>query len=143
MFKLLLRVAFFIIGVVLLLDIGLPTRVEQLQIDQHTSQTQIDHRPTRSADSRWADTSYTLHLIGGRISSCSVGYSTYSRLQDGDTVDVQSTNLFKNYIRIARGNEVIESNKHWKLFGLIGGILLIAAGIGWLKTDDDSSIRLG
>jgi len=90
-FKFLSRCVLFVVGVVLLLDIGLPTRTEQLRVDQHTSQTQTDYRATRSPDSRWADTSYKIHLVGGRLSSCSVGYSTYSSLKDGDAVEVQST----------------------------------------------------
>jgi hypothetical protein len=147
LFKFLVHCLLFIAGVALIADIGLPTRSEQLQVDQHTSRTQTDYRATRGGDSRWADTSYKLHLIGGKLSSCSVGFSSYSRLKDGDTVNVQSTKLFKNCIRIARGEEVIESDNHWKLFALIVGSLLIAIAVGWLKGDDDDrdgiSIRLG
>ena len=147
MFKFLVHCLLFIAGVALIADIGLPIRAEQLQVDQHTSRTQTDYRATRGGDSRWADTSYKLHLIGGNLSSCSVGFSSYSRLKDGDTVNVQSTKLFKNCIRIARGEEVIESDNHWKLFALIFGSLLIAVAVGWLKGDDDDrdgiSIRLG
>src|SRR5438045_1906553 len=137
MFKFLLRCLCFIFGVVLLLDIGLPTRTEQLHVDQHTSQTQTDYRSTRSGDSRWADTSYKIHLVGGRLSSCAVGYSTYAALKDGDAVEVQSTNLFKNCIRITRGTETIESDKHWKLIALVGGVVLIAMAVGWLISDDE------
>jgi hypothetical protein len=130
----------FIAGVVLLLDIGLPTSLETLQVDQHTSS--VDRSTSSGIDSRWADTSYTLHLIGGRVSSCSVGYSTYAKLKDGDTVGVQATKLFKNCIRITRAEEVVEAEKHWKLFALIGGCILIAAAIGWLKTNDEGGVHL-
>jgi len=140
MLKLALRFAMFIAGVALLLDIGLPTTIESLQVDQHTSRD--GDRQHGGFSGRWADTSYTLHFIGGRVSSCGVGYSAYTRLKDGDKVEVQETKLFKNCIRISRGEEVIESDKHWKLFALVGGCLLIAAAIGWLETDDEGGVRL-
>ena len=145
MIKLLIRCLFFIVGIALLLEIALPTRTEQVQVDQHTSQTQTDYRPTSGGDSRWADTSYKIHLIGGRLSSCSVGYSTYSKLKDGDAIEVQSTKLFRICTRITRSEEVIDSYGHWKLIALICGCLLIAAAIGWLKTDEDNgfTFRLG
>jgi hypothetical protein len=146
--KFLVRCTLFIVGVVFILDIGLPIRTEQNQVDQHTSQTQTDHRQTRTGDSRWADTSYKIHLVGGSFSSCSVGYSAYATLKDGDSVEVQSTRLFKTCIRISRGTDVIEVDKHWKLFALAFGGVLIAIGLGWLKNDDDDDrnglgIRLG
>ncbi len=137
MVKFLVRCVLLIVGAVLLADIGLPTRTEQLQVDQHTSQTQADFRATRSGDSRWADTSYQIHLVGGTVSSCSVGYSTYANLKDGEGIEVQSTRLFKTCIRLARGTAVIEENRHWKWYALAIGGLLIAFGIGWLKGDDD------
>ncbi len=137
MLKFLVRCVLFMVGVVMLLDIGLPTRVEQLQVDQHTSQTQNDFRATRSGDSRWADTGYKVHLIGGAVSSCSVGYTSYALLKDGDGVEVQSTRLFKTCIRITREAEVVEANPHWKWYALAIGGLLIALALGWLKSDDD------
>jgi hypothetical protein len=140
MLKLVLRIAMFIAGVALVLDIGLPTTAESLQVDQHTSHEGGTQQG--GVNGRWADTSYTLHLIGGRASSCGVGHSAYTRLKDGDKVDVVTTRLFKNCIRISQGDEPIESDTHWKLFALIGGCLLIAAAIGWLQTDDEGAVRL-
>lgn len=146
MIKFLVRFCMFIAGVALILDIALPTRTEQLQVDQHTSQTPTGYRANRGGDSHWADTSYKIHLIGGVLSSCSVGYSTYGKLKDGDQIEVKSTRLFKNCIRIARREELLESDKYWKLFALICGGLLIAVAVGWLKSDDEDgsgiSIRL-
>ena len=140
MLKLVLRLAMFIVGVALLSDIGLPTTVESMQVDQHTSRE--NDRQHGNGSGQWADTSYTLHFVGGRVSSCGVGYSAYTQLKDGDKVDVQTTKLFKNCIHIARAGEVIESDKHWKIFALIGGCLLIAVAIGWLQSDDDGAVRL-
>jgi hypothetical protein len=141
MLKFLTRCIMFIIGLALILDIALPTRKEQLHVDQHTSQTQM----SRSSTGRWGDTSYTIHLIGGEISSCSVGYAAYGALADGDAIDVEATRIFRNCIRIARGDEPIESSKYWKWFALACGGLLIAGAVGWLRSDDDDGfgIRLG
>lgn len=138
--KLLARIAMFIFGVVLLIDTGLPVKQETLQVDRHTSSTQSER--TNGRDSTWADTSYTLHLVGGRVSSCSVGYSAYGRLKDGDTVGISATKLFKTCTRITKGDELIEANKYWRIFAFIGGCLLIAAAFGWVETDDDGGFRV-
>jgi len=138
--KLLIRCAMFIAGVVLLADIVLPTGVELLQVDKHTSST--ERRPINGTDARWADTSYTLHFIGGAVSSCSVGYSAYGKLKDGDAVNVKATKLFKNCVRISKDEEVIQSDKYWKIFALIGGCLFIAAAFGWVQRDDDGSFGI-
>lgn len=140
MLKLLVRIAMFCFGVILLIDTGLPTRQEDLRVDQHTSSR--THERAGGRDATWADTSYTLHLVGGQASSCSVGYAAYGRLKDGDTVGVSSTKLFKNCIRITQGAEVIEANKYWRILGFIGGCLLIAAAFGWVEQDEDGAFRL-
>src|SRR5450432_544941 len=139
MLKFLLRVVSFIVGLVLLAEVGLPTSSQSLQVDQHTST--VSHRSSNGINSRWADTSYTLHFVGGRLSSCSVGYSAYGKLKDGDTVEVQATKLFKTCIRITRGDEVVEADNHWKLFEIIGGLLLLAVAIGWINTENDDGVR--
>lgn len=142
MFRFLFRCVLFVVGLAMAADTVLPTRVEQLQIDRHTSRTEADDRGFKTGD-----TSYTLHLIGGMVSTCSVGHALYRRLDDGDRIEVRSTRLFKNCIRISQGDEVIEDDKHWKYIGLIFGALLIASAVGWLRSDDDErdgvGIRLG
>lgn len=140
MLKLLIRCVMFVVGVIVLVDVGLPTSAESLQVDKHTSST--ERRATNGSDARWADTSYTLHFVGGKVSSCSVGYAAYGKLKDGDKVDVNATKLFKSCIRIAKGEEVLESDKHWKIFAVVGGLLLIAAAFGWVQRDDDGSFGL-
>ena len=82
-------------------------------------------------------------MVGGVVSSCSVGYAAYGNLKDGDRVEVQSTQLFKTCFRLTRGEEVIEANKYWKLFALICGGLLIALAVGWLKSNDDDDTAIG
>lgn len=147
MIRFLLRCFMFAGGIALILDIALPTRTELLRVDQHTSYTETERRSTSTGTATLADTSYKIHLAGGVLSPCSVGYTTYEKLKDGDAVEVKSTKLFKNCIRIARGDEVLDSDKHWRLFALIGGGIMIAVALGWLKNDDDDgdgiSIRIG
>lgn len=141
MFQFLSRCVLFVAGLALLADTGLPTRVEQLQIDRHTSQTETDDRGFGTGDTR-----YTLHLLGGAVATCSVGYALYTRLKDGDRIEVRSTRLFKNCIRIAQGDDVLQDDKFWKYLGLVCGALLIASAVGWLRSDDERSgvgIRLG
>lgn len=142
MFKFLVRCVFFVAGVVLIADIGLSPRTEQLKVDQHTSQVESSRRGPGVGD-----TSYTLHLVGGSVATCDVGYDSYTRLKDGDSVEVRATRLWKHCIHISRGDDIIQSNKHWKLFALVMGAVLIAVGVGWLRDDGDgqdgSRPRLG
>lgn len=112
-------------------------RTHQLHVDRHTSSTQINSRTSSG------DTSYTVHLVGGSLSSCDVGYRTYTSLKDGDSVEVQSSHLFKKCISVTRDGEVIETSRYWRLFELIGAMFLIAAAIGWLKSGDDDADGMG
>jgi len=143
-FSILFRCGLFIAGLVFIADAGLPTRTEQLLVDQHTSYAKRDN-----VSARGSDTSYTLHLVGGAVRSCSVGYALYTRLDDGDRIEVRSSRVLKRCIRIAQGDDVIEDNKYWKLIGLIVGGLMLASAVGWLRgrgDDDDSggiTVRLG
>lgn len=131
MFKALGRGLAFLFGLTLLLEAALPVRIEHLRVDQHTSST---HRRTQTST---VDTSYTLHLVGGKPSSCSVGMLSYQRLNDGDEVEVQSTKVFRRCVRISRGDELIDYEKYWRLFALLSGGLLVAAAFGWVKDDDE------
>lgn len=143
MLRFLFRCVLFFVGLAMIADTGLPTRVEQLRIDRHTSRTEADDRGIKTGD-----TSYTLHLIDGAVSTCSVGYALYTRLKDGDRIEVRSTRLFKNCIRISQGDDVLQDDNYWKYGGLIFGALLIASAVGWLRSDDEDDrggfgIRLG
>lgn len=142
MFKFLFRCALFIVGLTLIADTGLPARIEQLRIDRHSSHTQSDDRGHRTGD-----TNYTLHLIDGAVSKCSVGHALYTRLKDGDSLEVRSTRFFKNCIRISQGDEVLQDDGYWRYIGLVFGALLIASAFGWLRNDDEErggiSVRLG
>jgi hypothetical protein len=136
--RLILRFVLLIVGGVLLLDAALPLRSETLQVDQHTS-----HETQRTSTAqRSGDTSYTLHLVGGLVSSCSVGYSAYTALKDGDTVSLQSSRLFRYCIGLSRDAQVIESERDWRLWLVLVGCVLIAVGVGWLRLDTDGEVQL-
>lgn len=137
MIKLLSRFLLFILAILMLCDSGLPARQEDLRVDQHTSHVEHSHQP----HGRWADTSYELHFVGGHLSSCSVGYSAYNSLKDGDAVNVRSTRVLGNCIEIRRGSETIETGKYWRWFGLIIGLVFLAMAFGWIKSDDEDGRR--
>ncbi|MGM9482202.1 hypothetical protein ACS5PN_13520 [Roseateles sp. NT4] len=132
MLTFLFRCLLFCFGLVLVVDAGLPMRMHQLHVDRHTSSTSND---TRSSGR--SDTSYTLHFVGGALSSCDVGYATYTTLKDGDSVEVKATKLFKRCVQIERDGETFEYSKYWRLFQLVGGALLILSAVGLLGRDDD------
>ncbi|MDE2420981.1 MAG: hypothetical protein KGO49_07370 [Gammaproteobacteria bacterium] len=140
MLNTLLRLAFLIGGMVLLLDTFFPTKIESLKIDLHS--THVYNTQNNRTGNNIGDTEYTLHFVGGRLSSCTVGYAAYSGLRDGDAVDVQETKILKRCIAISKDGQVIQSNKYWRLLEMLFGFLLIAAGFGWLKTDEIGGISL-
>lgn len=132
MLKFLVRIAFFVIGVALILDAVLPLRVERLQVDRHTSEMRTDHGAATPVE-----IVYKIHLVGGVPSSCSVGYAAYSTLQDGDAVEVQSTKLLRNCVRMTRGAQVVDFSRYWRWLAVASGLLLLAAALGWLRDRDD------
>lgn len=132
MFQFLLRTAMLIVGMVLVLDVVLPTVSQAAQVDRHAS----------SADQRSHDTRYRIDLAGTRAGSCSVGYSAYADLRDGDEVVVESSPIFKTCVRILRREQLVYVERYWRLFATVGGLMLIAAGFGWVRPDDDDRWRL-
>lgn len=129
------RFACLILGIVLLLDIFLPTRIEPLKVDLHS--TNIYNAQNNRTINVIADTEFRLHFVGGRLSSCTVGYAAYSGLRDGDSVDVQETKILKRCIGISKDGQIIQSNKYWRLLEMLFGFLFLAIGLGWLKSDDN------
>lgn len=137
MVQLLSRLFVFIIAILLLSDSGLPPRQEDLRVDQHTRSVERNHQ-SRGA---WADTSYKLHFVGGHLGSCSVGYFAYTGLKDGDAVLVRATRVLGNCLEIRRGNEIISSEKYWRLVELVIGLVFLAMVFGWIKSDDEDGRR--
>jgi len=132
MIKLLLRVAMFVLGLCSLLDGGLPTVTESLEVDGHTSWTK------RATTSNATDTSYTLQLAGGRVASCSIGYSAYSALKDGASVDVTTSRLLRSCLKITQNGEDIYGNRYWRWLTVIGGLFAMGCAIfGNFDRDED------
>jgi len=124
------RIAFFIFGIALLVEAGLPEIVETSTIERHHTSTST----TRNGNISHEESSYALNLGGPRITSCAVSASAYAGLQDGDSVEVRATYLLKSCTYIARGHEVfVAGGSQTKSLGVIGGIALIAAAFGLLK----------
>lgn len=132
------RLFLFIMAILMLSDSGLPPRPEDLRVDRHSSHVEHNHQPHGS----WADTTYQLHFIGGRLSSCSVGYAAYNGLKDGDAVAVRASRVLGNCIEIRRGSEIISSGKHWRLFELLAGLVFLAMAFGWINNDDEAGRRI-
>ena len=125
MFAFLMRVAFFIGGLTCLLDAGLPVVTETMHVDGHANAHQfVRNNATTSSE-------YTLQLIGGRVASVSVGYQAYNSVNDGDTVTVKTSKIFRRCLKIEKDGEEIYSYFHWKIFSVILGVVLIAAALGW------------
>ncbi|MDP5239362.1 hypothetical protein Q9Q94_07460 [Uliginosibacterium sp. 31-16] len=143
MLNTLIRAAAFIAAVVLLLDILLPARVESAQVDRHSSFTQRDINPENGRRLPSSHTDYKLHLTGSQISSCKVGHSVYTRLQDGDTIEVQSSRLFKTCIRVTQGHEILPINKHWRLLEIGGGVLALLVAFGLASLNRFGAVQFG
>lgn len=132
MLKLLLRIAMAVAGLAFLVDAGLPFTTQALHVDGHstsTSRTSGNTGPTR-------DTTYHLKFADGGLDSCSVGYATYSRLNDGDAVTVKSSRLLKSCVSIERAGETVHTERYWKTAHIALGILLIVIALGWIKTEE-------
>lgn len=129
MTKLIIRVIFFLLGCLLLLDAALPSRIERVFVDRHSKTNFSDN----SKRTNTRETRYKLEFTGGSINSCSVGYSLYSRLNDGDELEVAATNILKRCTRISQGGQTLRGEGIAKYSIPIAGLLLIAAGLGFLK----------
>lgn len=131
MFVILFRFACLLVGGVLLVEAWLPTRLAQVSVDRHS-------RPSTTLNPQFAsDAPYKLHLVGGTVSSCSVGHRAYSSLNDGDAISVQATRLTRSCVRIVRDGEVIEADTNWRLIATGIALLTLAVAFGWLRADYD------
>jgi len=124
------RLAMFIVAVLLAVDAFSAERNESLRVDRHVR------------ISRWhRGDDYRLDFVGGRVESCTVGWSAFNALNDGDVVSVDTSRVFKSCDGIRRGDEVISRASVHKWFLLIPIAMLLAAAFGWIRferrIDDD------
>ena len=124
------RLAMFIIAVLLAVDAFSAERNESLRVDRHVRVP------------RWHRTDdYRLDFAGGHVESCTVGWSAFNALNDGDVVSVDTSRVFKSCGGIRRGDEVISQARLHQWFLLIPIAFLLAAAFGWIefnrRIDDD------
>lgn len=124
MINALIRLGVGIFGLVLLLEVFLPTVRENATVDRHSITTRRDH----TAD-RWAtETSYTLHFFGSTLGSCDVGLNAYNAMQDGDAVAVRHTRILRHCTSIDRAGSRMYTSQGWRwLYALCGTAALMAA----------------
>ena len=129
------RLAMFIVAVLLAVDAFSAERSESLRVDRHVRV------------SRWHQgDDYRLDFVGGRVESCTVGWSAFSALDDGDVVSVETSRVFKSCDGIRRGDEVISRARSHKWLLLVPIAILLAAAFGWIQFDrrnDDDDRRGG
>ncbi len=119
----------FFAGVLSLLffaDAILPAMEFTYKIDRH----RITGRDFLSKD-------YQLMLINGPVESCSVGYSAYTAVKDGDSVIVKSSRIFRACWMINFNGQVIYRESYGRLLFFILGLGAFAVACGWKNSDDD------
>lgn len=115
-----------------MVDAGFLPITQAMHVDGHSSH--VSARTNNNGVSR--DTSYNLKLVDGRVDSCTVGYSAYNKLNDGDAVTVKFSRLLKRCISIDRAGEVVYAEQYWKVFSVIIGAVLIVLAFGKLEFEN-------
>ena len=137
MIKFGMRILFIGLGILLILDAFLPKTIEHVAIDRHHIYTSRD-----SSNSKFETKNYTLEFNRGSIGSCNVGYSVYSRLNDGDEVEVSATKFTKRCARITHAGQTLQSDGWvWTLSPLVG-LAIILSSLGIFGLDRRVSITL-
>ncbi len=118
------RLAALLIAFLLAIDAFSAQRNETLRVDRHVRLSHWHHGDD-----------YRLEFVGGRIDSCSVGWSAFNALNDGDVVSVDTSRVFKSCEGIRRGEEVISQAHLRKWLLLVPMAILLAAAFGWIQFD--------
>ena len=118
------RLAALLIAFLLAIDAFSAQRNETLRVDRHVRLSHWHHGDD-----------YRLEFVGGRVDSCTVGWSAFNALNDGDLVSVNTSRVFKSCEGIRRGEEVISQAHLRKWLLLIPMAILLAAAFGWIQFD--------
>ncbi len=118
------RLAALLIAFLLAIDAFSAQRNETLRVDRHVRLSHWHHGDD-----------YRLEFVGGRIDSCTVGWSAFNALNDGDVVSVDTSRVFKSCEGIRRGEEVISQAHLRKWLLLVPMAILLAAAFGWIQFD--------
>lgn len=126
MLKTVIRILFLGFGLVLLLDALLPDITEHVAISRHYSYvgSQGSGRNYHRSDN------YVLEFDRGLVKSCGVSPSLYTRLKDGDELDVSGSRFFKTCTRLRQGSESLRYSKFFTVIRIVAGIFLILGGLG-------------
>jgi len=108
-------------------ELVLPARFEStiIQKHEHTSAFTLG----RSSDT---PDDYTIHLSGGKTSSCEVGRAAYQELKDGETVRIRTSAILGSCFSVATEHGTIYSNRWLNLTLLAGGFSMLLVGLGFL-----------
>ena len=129
------RLAALLIAFLLAIDAFSAQRNETLRVDRHVRLSHWHHGDD-----------YRLEFVGGRVDSCTVGWSAFNALNDGDVVSVDTSRVFKSCDGIRRGDEVITQSRWRRWFLLVPMLILLAGVFGWIQFDrriDDDGRRGG
>ena len=118
------RLAALLVAFLLAIDAFAAQRNETLRVDRHVRLSHWHHGDD-----------YRLEFVGGRVDSCTVGWSAFNALNDGDLVSVNTSRVFKSCEGIRRGEEVISQAHLRKWLLLIPMAILLAAAFGWIQFD--------
>ena len=129
------RLLMFAFAVLVACDALLPTHTAVEIVDRHVR------------TSHWRNqTDYNVYFSGGDVHSCSVGWSTYDALKDGDEVTLTASRVFKSCTGIARGGDILSRPGLGKWLELAFAAFLLAGAFGWIDMrsrpiDDDDDDR--
>jgi hypothetical protein len=118
------RLAALLIALLLAIDAFSAQRNETLRVDRHVRLSHWHHGDD-----------YRLEFVGGRVDSCTVGWSAFNALDDGDVVTVNTSRVFKSCEGIRRGEVVISQAHQRKWLLLVPMAILLAAAFGWIQFD--------
>jgi len=116
----------FTLSFILIADSFLPANEFHYKIDRH-----------RITDEGLFAKNYQLMLINGPVKSCSVGYSAYTAVKDGDSVIVKSSRIFRACWVINFDGQVIYRESYGRLLLFILGLGAFAVACGWKNSEDD------
>ncbi|WP_341678257.1 hypothetical protein [Niveibacterium sp. SC-1] len=136
MMGLLLRLGCFCVGILLLADLVVPGRHESAKLVAHRVETEWTWSQSgRQGEYRHQDEhrSYWLDMGGEDPRSCEVNFSAYEGLHDGDAVGIKLSPILKRCVSVAKVNGPLYSNRGLNLGRLIGALVLLAVGLGFVN----------
>jgi len=86
---------------------------------------------------------YRLDFVGETTTHCDAGYIAYNAVTDGESVTLASSLVLNQCLHLVRSDGQVvhmhEKRWHWAIIGLV----LLAAGLGWIRSDAGTIIIYG